>query len=105
MNFETWTNTIGLLGHAGFGYSQLRSDNFKGADEMVNLIAGITGQIRLTDRIALTGDISTIANAFQDRTFDGGAATGVRGFSGLLFNGTVGLQVYLGKMQNIQTGL
>jgi OOP family OmpA-OmpF porin len=21
MNFETWTNTIGLLGHAGFGLS------------------------------------------------------------------------------------
>lgn len=97
MNFETWTNTIGLLGHAGFGYAQLRSDNFKGADEMGNFIAGVTGQIRLSNRVALTGDFSTIINASQDRTFDGAYVPGNRGFSGLIFNGTVGLNVYLGK--------
>lgn len=97
MNFETWTNTFGLLGHAGFGYAQLRSDNFKGADEMGNFIAGVTGQIRLSNRVALTGDFSTILNASQDNTFDGAYVAGNRGFSGLLFNGTVGLNVYLGK--------
>ncbi len=97
MNFETWTNTFGLLGHAGFGYAQLRNDNFKGADEMGNFIAGVTGQIRLSNRVALTGDFSTILNASQDRSFDGAYLEGNRGFSGLLFNGTVGLNVYLGK--------
>ncbi|KAF2334744.1 OmpA family protein [Flavobacterium ginsenosidimutans] len=97
MNFETWTNTIGLLGHAGFGYGQLRNDNFKGADEVGNFIAGVTGQIRLSNRLALTGDFSTILNASQDRTFDGAYVPGNRGFSGILFNGTVGLNVYLGK--------
>ncbi|WJS95628.1 OmpA family protein [Flavobacterium johnsoniae] len=97
MNFETWTNTFGLLGHAGFGYAQLRSDNFKGADEVGNFIAGVTGQIRLSNRVALTGDFSTILNASQDRTFDGANIEGNRGFSGLLFNGTLGLNVYLGK--------
>ncbi|MCP2026261.1 OOP family OmpA-OmpF porin [Flavobacterium sp. HSC-32F16] len=97
MNFETWTNTFGLLGHAGFGYAQLRSDNFKGADEMGNFIAGVTGQIRLSNRVALTGDFSTILNASQDRTFDGAYLDGNRGFSGLMFNGTVGLNIYLGK--------
>ncbi|SEP29330.1 OmpA-OmpF porin, OOP family [Flavobacterium sp. CF108] len=97
MNFETWTNTIGLLGHAGFGYSQLRSDNFRGADEMGNFIAGVTGQIKLSNRLALTGDFSSIFNASQDRSFDGAALPGNRGFSGLIFNGTVGLNVYLGK--------
>lgn len=73
MNFETFTNTIGLLGHAGFGYAQLRSDNFRGADEMTNFIAGVTGQVKLSNRVALTGDFSTIFNASQDRTFDGAA--------------------------------
>lgn len=97
MNFETWTKTIGLLGHAGFGYGQLRSDNFKKADEVGNFIAGVTGQIRLSDRIALTGDFSTILNATQDHTFDGAYVAQNRGFSGLIFNGTVGLNVYLGK--------
>ena len=97
MNFETWTNTFGLLGHAGFGYAQLKSDSFKGADEMGNFIAGLTGQIRLSNRVALTGDFSTILNASQDRTFDGAYVDGNRGFSGLIFNGTVGLNIYLGK--------
>ncbi|WP_276379475.1 OmpA family protein [Flavobacterium sp. H4147] len=97
MNFETWTNTIGLLGHAGFGYAQLRNDVYKGADEMTNFIAGVTGQIKLSNRVALTGDFSTIFNASQDRSFDGAYLPNNRGFSGLLFNGTVGLNVYLGK--------
>ena len=97
MNFETWTNTIGLLGHAGFGYAQLRNDNFKGADEIGNFIAGVTGQIKLSNRVALTADFSTILNASQDRTFDGAYVSDNRGFSGLVFNGTVGLNVYLGK--------
>jgi OOP family OmpA-OmpF porin len=97
MNFETWTNTFGLLGHAGFGVGQLKSDNFRGKDWTGNFIAGITGQIRLSNRIALTGDFSTILNASQDHTFDGAYVGENRGFSGLIFNGTVGLQVYLGK--------
>ncbi|MRX69220.1 OmpA-OmpF porin, OOP family [Flavobacterium resistens] len=97
MNFETWTNTFGLLAHAGFGVAQLENKEYHFRDRIGNAIAGLTGQVRLTDRVALTADMSTILNAYQDRTFDGGAATNARGFSGLLFNGTVGVQVYLGK--------
>lgn len=98
MNFETWTNTFGLLGHAGFGVGTLTNNNFKGKDWTGNFIAGVTGQIKLSDRIALTGDFSSILNASQDHTFDG-AYVENRGFSGLIFNGTIGLQVYLGKNQ------
>jgi OOP family OmpA-OmpF porin len=97
MNFETWTNTIGLLGHAGFGLGRLENKDLHVKDNVGNFIAGFTGQIRLSDRFALTGDVSTILNAYQNCTFDGGAATNNRGFSGLLFNGTLGLNVYLGK--------
>lgn len=97
MNFETWTNTFGLLGHAGFGVGTLTSDNFRGKDWAGNFIAGLTGQIRLTNRIALTGDFSTILNSSQDHTFDGAYMPENRGFSGLVFNGTIGLNVYLGK--------
>ncbi|OXA81874.1 OmpA-OmpF porin, OOP family [Flavobacterium aquidurense] len=97
MNFETWTNTFGLLGHAGFGVGRLENKDLHVKDNVGNLIAGLTGQIRLTDRFALTGDVSSIFNAYQDHTFDGGAATNSRGFSGLLFTGTAGLNIYLGK--------
>jgi OmpA-OmpF porin, OOP family len=96
MNFETWTNTIGLLGHAGFGVSRLDGkDNVK--DYMGNFIVGVTGQIKLTDRVVLTGDFSSIANCSQDLTFDGARIPDSRGFNGKLFTGTIGLNVYLGK--------
>lgn len=97
MNFETWTNTFGLLGHAGFGIGQLRGDNFDTKDRVGNFIAGVTGQIRLSDRLALTGDFSTVLNSTQDHTFNGARVPENRGFSGLYFNGTVGLNVYLGS--------
>ncbi|MFY0484037.1 OmpA family protein [Flavobacterium sp. PLA-1-15] len=96
MSFETWTNTIGLLGHAGFGYGQLKSDNADFTDKMFNFMAGVTGQIKLSNRVALTGDFTTILNAKQDYAFDGASTHGGRGFGGILFQGTVGLTVYLG---------
>jgi outer membrane protein OmpA-like peptidoglycan-associated protein len=97
MNFDTWTNTVGLLGHAGFGLAQLEDQNSALKDRMGNFMAGVTGQIKLSNRIALTGDFTTILNAAQDAAFDGATTVGSRGFSGILFNGTVGLTVYLGK--------
>ena len=97
MNFETWTNTFGLLGHAGFGVGRLENKDLHVKDNVANFIAGLTGQIRLSDRFALTGDVSTVLNAYQDHTFDGGSSTNSRGFSGLLFTGTAGLNIYLGK--------
>ena len=97
MNFETWTNTIGLLGHAGFGLAQLEDEKSAIKDRMGNFIAGVTGQIKLSNRVALTGDFTTILNAAQDVTFDAATARASRGFGGILFNGTVGVTVYLGK--------
>ncbi|WP_264535545.1 OmpA family protein [Flavobacterium sp. N1736] len=97
MNFESWTKTIGLLGHAGFGVAQLENKDLHVKDRMGNFIAGVTGQIRLSDRFALTGDFTTIVNASQDLTFDCACPVQSRGFNGVLFNGTVGLNVYLGK--------
>ena len=97
MNFETWTNTLGLLGHAGFGLAQLEDQNSAVKDRMGNFMAGVTGQIKLSNRIALTGDFTTILNASQDHAFDAASSPRARGFSGILFNGTVGLTVYLGK--------
>jgi len=97
MNFENWTNTLGLIGHAGFGLAQLEDQNSALKDRMGNFIAGVTGQIKLSNRIALTGDFTTILNAAQDAAFDAASTRSARGFSGILFNGTVGLTVYLGK--------
>ena len=97
MSFETWTNTIGLLGHAGFGLAQLEDQNSAVKDRMGNFMAGVTGQIKLSNRVSLTGDFTTILNAAQDQTFDAATFRPHQGFQGILFNGTVGLTVYLGK--------
>lgn len=98
MSFETWTKSIGLLGHAGVGLSFLEKENPSySKDRMGNIMAGVTGQIKLSDRISLTGDFTTLVHAKQDRAFDGASAVASNGFTGVLFNGTVGLTVYLGK--------
>jgi OOP family OmpA-OmpF porin len=98
LNFETWTKSIGLLSHTGFGYAQLRNEDNDIQDKMGNFITGVTGQIKLSNRLALTGDFTTIVNFSQGTAFDGASLTPeARGFQGILFNGTVGLTVYLGK--------
>ena len=82
--------------HAGFGFGQLKAEDKAFTDRMFNFMAGVTGQIRLGNRVALTGDFSTILNAQQDMAFDGQSAVGGRGFQGILFQGTAGLTFYLG---------
>lgn len=97
LNFEDWTNTIGLLFHAGVGVAQLEDQNSAGKDKIGNFIGGVTGQIRLSDRFALTGDFTTIVTAKQDLNFDGTSFNGTSGLQGFLFTGTAGLTYYLGK--------
>ena len=98
MSFETWTNTFGLLAHAGFGLSFLeRKEPTYVKDRMGNFMVGVTGQIKLSDRIVLTGDFTTITNAKQGVAFDGSSPNNIAGFNGSLFTGTAGITVYLGK--------
>ena len=98
MSFENWTNSFGLLGHAGFGLSFLeRKDPTYLKDRMGNFMIGVTGQIKLSDRIALTGDFSTITNAKQNVAFDGASPNNISGFNGSLFTGTAGITIYLGS--------
>jgi OOP family OmpA-OmpF porin len=98
LNFETWTNTIGLLAHGGFGVSQLTSETgFDGEDYMGHGILGLTGQIRLSNSVALTGDLTGIVNGKQNHNFDGMEQTTTGSFDGVLLNASVGLTFYLGK--------
>jgi OOP family OmpA-OmpF porin len=60
---------------------------------MGNFMAGVTGQIKLTNRIALTGDFHNILNAAQNAAFDGASIRGFKRVSRNSFNGTVGLTV------------
>jgi OOP family OmpA-OmpF porin len=98
LNFETWTNTFGLLVHGGFGVAQLTSDSgFDGEDYMGQGIIGLTGQVKLSDRVALTGDLTGIVNARQNYNYDGMRTASTGSFDGVLLNASVGLTFYLGK--------
>ena len=97
MDFKTWTNTFGLLGHTGVGYAQFQTVNKGFTDRMANFIIGLTGQIKLSNRIVLTGDVTAITNSRQNLTFDGNTSVNRRAFQGGLITGTVGFTFYLGK--------
>ncbi|PIF34050.1 OOP family OmpA-OmpF porin [Flavobacterium sp. 9] len=98
LNFETWTNTFGLLAHGGFGVSQLSNDDgFDGKDYMAHGIMGLTGQVRLSNRVALTGDLTGIINGRQNHNFDGHGIPNNSSLEGVLLNASVGLTFYLGK--------
>ncbi|MEN9907056.1 MAG: hypothetical protein RLZZ540_197 [Bacteroidota bacterium] len=98
LNFETWTNTIGLLAHGGFGVSQLTSENgFTGKDNMGHGILGLTGQIKLSNSVALTGDLSGLVYGRQNYNFDGIGASKIGSLDGVTLNASVGLTFYLGK--------
>ncbi|MBF4472702.1 OmpA family protein [Flavobacterium sp. HJJ] len=98
MNFEEFTQTFGLLAHTGFGVAQATFDNGRDNDLMINLITGVTAQIKLSNRIALTGDFSVIYNTKQDVAFDGYSLNKSDMLSsGVLLNGTIGLSYSLGK--------
>lgn len=97
LNFESWTNRINVLMHAGPGGAWMNSKNSGLTDRVLNLNMGITGMIRLSDRIALVADMSNIINIRQQRTFDMRSSIPTKGFDGGFMNYSAGITVYLGK--------
>lgn len=106
MNFESFSRSFGLLLHggAGIGLVNPEENTFNDFDDKVyTLIFGITPQVKLSERVALVADISTILNGRQTVTFDGATAirpdisNGFYGANGTWWTGTIGLNFYLGK--------
>jgi OOP family OmpA-OmpF porin len=112
MNFETFSNKLGMLFHMGGGIGVVnpelnRFNDFN--DRVYTMIFGLTPQIKLTEKIALVGDISTVLNGRQTITFDGASAilpstmpnpatnNGFFGPNANWWTGTLGLNIYLGK--------
>lgn len=108
MNFESFTRKFGLLLHtgAGIGLVNPEENQFNDFDDNVyTLIFGITPQFKISERVALVGDISTILNGRQTVTWDGAEAirpdisNGFYGANGTWWTGTLGLNFYLGKAE------
>jgi OOP family OmpA-OmpF porin len=101
MNFESFSRSFGLLLHGGAGIGTVKPqenayNDF--SDDVYTLIFGITPQVKLGNRVALVGDISTVLNGRQSVTFDGATLEPYPyGANGTWWTGTLGLNVYLGK--------
>ncbi|MCW4467758.1 OmpA family protein [Flavobacterium sp. MFBS3-15] len=111
MDFQTWTKRLNLLGHMGIGVGQIKTDTREGGilnpdakDRIGSFIIGMTGQFRITDRVAFNADFTMYNNFSQHRTWDGGPYNNedgsqktFQGFDSTLYTATLGLSIYLGK--------
>jgi OOP family OmpA-OmpF porin len=100
--FETFSNTIGLLGHGGFQLSQFKSkignnNQESVADSYKGFLMGITPQIKLSERTALTVDFSVLSNIGQNLNWDGSSSAKENNLTGLMYTTSFGLTIYLGK--------
>lgn len=103
LNLDNWSKTIGVLVHVGSGYSLLysekpvKADGFDDMDQIWQMSAGITPQVRLGNRVSLNGDFTIIGAMRMHRTWDAVGKTEKRGLNGTYGRVTAGLTVYLGK--------
>jgi OOP family OmpA-OmpF porin len=100
--FNTFSNTIGLLGHGGVQFSQFKSKTGTTTQEAVvetdgGYLIGITPQIKLSERTVLTLDFTALSNVRQRLNWDGSVSAKENNLSGLLYTTSLGLTFYLGK--------
>lgn len=111
LRYGTLNKKIGLLFHAGLGYSFMRNkgitDNLEptsplmelgSTDKMMHSIIGITPQYKITERICINADLSMLFHVRQNRTFDFQYKLPAEaGFTGSFINLSIGATYYLGK--------
>ncbi|MCO5259118.1 MAG: OmpA family protein [Crocinitomicaceae bacterium] len=104
IKLNTLSKRFGLLLHAGLGYSRMwQKVPAKISNDMVNMVIGITPQLRIAPRWSLKGDVSFVANHRQKYTFDflGKLNTlNTLNFSGMFFDVSVGVTYHIGKNKN-----
>ncbi len=116
MNWESFAPNLNLLLHAGPGAARINYvtsifQDFQGfrPDYVYSFISGFTGQVKLTERLALTGDVSIIINGRQTYTLDGNQFNTsiptnfpINPYvhaTGTWWTGTFGLSYYLGSKE------
>lgn len=113
MNFESFAKKFTILSETGFGFGSLKQESRLINDFDPDYVYSFTGKLRalylLSDKISLSGSISTTVNGRQRLTFDGNEFNqNGRPFdpeipfihaTGTWWTGTIGLNFYLGKAQ------
>lgn len=99
-NFEDWTQKLSFLVHGGPGLGILSGEskaNVKGTDKTGLFVLGGTAMLKLSEKVALTGDLSMYGTILQSHTFDYKGITKTRGFDGYFGTMSVGVTISLGK--------
>ena len=71
LSVEDWTRSLSLLFHAGPGYAIFQNDNLAKDDDMINIMAGLTAQYKLSNHFAITADFTGMNNLKMASTWNG----------------------------------
>lgn len=108
LKLNTLHDQLGLLIHGGAGISNMWINKdfrtalnptdplFKGVDDMVNFIFGITPQLKVSEKISLNADMSFIFHHNQTYNFDMVDRNMKGAIDGYFLNLSVGASFYLG---------
>lgn len=105
-NAKLLWNRLNLLAHFGPGFSMFNVDDKYSVsefsknhtDKLFTITGGLTTQFRITDRFALTADISNTWFGNHQLMIDGSKTTSNKGYmDASVLNVSAGLTVYLGK--------
>ena len=96
LNFKSFTSKLGLLGHSGIGLGMV--GNIDSPDFVGNFVVGLTGQLKLSRKFALTADVSNFLNLHQKYSLD--LKNKNLNENASILNATIGLTYYLGKSEN-----
>lgn len=89
---------VALLAHLGGGITFAYPEAIDEAEHIGNIMVGLTGLVKLTPRMALSGDITLVNNVVQHYGYDGALLDpGFDGTSGSFVNVSAGLVFYLGQ--------
>ncbi len=102
LSFEEFTQSVGLLAHAGIQVAQLTSKYgvSNGISEYNGgMIYGLTPQIRISDKLIFTGDFTIVSNIRQHLNWDGSTSAKDNNLTGEMYNTSLGLTYYFGNKQ------
>ena len=103
LKFNNWTKRLNLLAHGGLGFSILNITEpvVSGDDNMATLNFGITPQFKISERIAVFADFSSLLNFGQENTFNGGVNSDQRESNISIFNTSLGVNISFGKYKKL----
>ncbi|MBA3987323.1 MAG: outer membrane beta-barrel protein [Flavobacteriales bacterium] len=91
---------VGLLAHAGIGYSRAKPVDKRSSEQTGNFTIGLRPQVKITERIALYGDGTYVMNFKQHYSYSGILLTpDYQDKTGSFATFSIGVMVYLGDMR------